>query len=673
MRDMQTKWSSTPQMPVHRYEFVDRPGFAESVKRLLDRNLGSFEGNLTFANDYAYGVLAGGSGLGKTISGFEIVDRLQKERPNYCVVHCFLLPGASPLGIEPRPTWSRQGRPPRTGENGNKPLSLGIAASYFLKNFSLKAQADLYQWDSRCLDLDFVISSIRYNEKLSDTTPLALVVQLDEFQEGWFTSLVMLRAISDNIRSGDFQRHNCIIIPVLTGTAPNTVSYIETHVKVTDYHAQIFTIAPLKLEESLILAKHYAKYRNSSFDMSQYASSRLFRHVLECVGGIPRVIEMFVDIALSSTPSARLNTVEDALTMFTLLMSKISNRYELSDILQALGGQGPDALKHGEACLRQLVSLSYFQEAVTRSTPLNGATIGDLESSGIIFLRPVREDPQAELEPEKTFFIYLPRLFYFYFSQHIPTWNDPFPQIILRGGIQLTEDNFPVFILHLHRATYTVFTWKRCYTALNPCHATLRDIYDDAAIALGDPSILDQPLVVQSDVEYRECPQQAEDGTAYIVTNASSVRVRSSSQAMPFDIVDLTTGRYLVLTRKRAADVDALTPHGREQYKWSNYVASGFTIPVGAENKNTMYITEQLIKKERKKGSVMNEKPFIIISPKKLLSSENKVIESQDQVRTPWFPTENVLAVCGQNLLKFSRGFLTELSFPQGTQCLFII
>lgn len=239
---------------------------------------------------------------------------------------------------------------------------------------------------------------------------------------------------------------------------------------------------------------------------------------------------------------------------------------KLARILQALGGTGLDSFAHGEACLRQLVSLSYFQDVATRATPLNGASVGELETSGIIFLRPLLGDPEVEMVSEERFVVELPRLFYFYFSQNIAAWNDPFPEILLRGAIELTEDNFPVFILNLHKATYIFFTWKRCWSGQNSCRATLRDIYADAAIALGEPSVLDQPVLVRSDVEYRECPVQTEAGAAYIVDDPTSVRVKSLSGTIAFNTIDMTSGRYFVQTRKRAPDADTLTPHGREQY-----------------------------------------------------------------------------------------------------------
>eukprot|EP01122_Echinamoeba_exundans_P013667 TRINITY_DN5_c1_g1_i2.p1 TRINITY_DN5_c1_g1~~TRINITY_DN5_c1_g1_i2.p1 ORF type:complete len:852 (+),score=100.82 TRINITY_DN5_c1_g1_i2:1737-4292(+) len=657
--------------PPTQCEFVDRPGFSASVERFLSRNLDSFEAPNTFqnktstANDYAYAVLAGGSGMGKTRAGFEIASRLEKRRPDYCTIHSFFLPSASALLQALPKDWDGIGRPRRQpGENGARPLALAIAASYFIGGASATIQSQLLQVDSRCSDISAVIAAIRRDKALPDETPLALVVQFDEFQEEWYNSLIMLRAVSDGIRDATFKAHNCLILPVLSGTAPNSISYIEEALKVTHYRSQVFDLAPLTHEESFLLAHRFAVILNPGFDLgSLYKDNPLFHHLLELVGGIPKVIEM---LATVMTPSSRLKTAEDALVIFKSLMGPISNRYEISVILQALGGRRADHVEHGDACLRQLVSMAYFRDIVTRATPLNGSTIGDLEASGIIFLEPVPDEVSlAKRSMHPLFFVHLPRIFYFYFSQRLESWKNAFSDLLLRGGLQLTEDDFPGFVLHLHRATYTVCTWKRCYSTPESCQATLRDIYNNAAIALGDLSVLDQPIHVPPTIEYHEAPQLDEHGAAINVTDASSVRIRTSSSSAPFECIDLKDGRYLVLTRKRGSDVDAQTPHGREQYKWSNYLASGYAIPANANNKNTIFITAKLIEKEMNKGNVMQQKPFIIISPKQLLSPENGLISSQIDIQEPWFPDHLVLAVCGQNLIKFARGFLSKLSFPQ--------
>ena len=110
-----------------------------------------------------------------------------------------------------------------------------------------------------------------------------------------------------------------------------------------------------------------------------------------------------------------------------------------------LSGLSPGR-EHAEEILKQLVALAYFGDVVTRAAPVNETTLGAIESSGLVYLRPVGNNEKFVVE--------IPRVFYFYFSQQLENlWDGLFPFTFVPGALGLTEDSFPQFIAaqsHLH-------------------------------------------------------------------------------------------------------------------------------------------------------------------------------------------------------------------------------
>eukprot|EP01122_Echinamoeba_exundans_P011846 TRINITY_DN4843_c0_g1_i1.p1 TRINITY_DN4843_c0_g1~~TRINITY_DN4843_c0_g1_i1.p1 ORF type:complete len:842 (+),score=101.95 TRINITY_DN4843_c0_g1_i1:689-3214(+) len=661
------------QQPVKQYGFVDRPGFNAAALRVIERNLLAFEKGLQHPNDYAYAVFAGGSGMGKTAGGFELAQRIRKFCPNYHVVHAFMLPGASPFHSQlQEPVQSRNTNLRPSGEvDPNKdPVALGLAAWHFFNNSSPEAQYELLSLDSRCSNLTRVVDAIRVADRVDVEQPLLIVLQLDEFQDAWYTSLLMLRSIRTWIR-GNMVSKKCLIIPVLSGTSPASLTSIESLTSTGNYGSEIFSMAPLTLDRSATLAHRYAGLLTKSglskpsFDFEKrYETNQLYRHILSLIGGVPKIVEILVDILMSDSASSKLESVDHAMHVLENLCHAMSHRYHLARILGGLGGGS-----HGLACLRQIAALSYFRDECNRDSKLNGSTIGDMETSGIIFLEPL--PPPADLEPtnqpEELFMVKMPLILYFYFASVIPEWSSLFSKQLLRGGMSLSDDTFSELIAHLHRATYTLLTWRRGWNE-DPT-STLRLFFNDAAISLGDPSVVDTKFPVSAGVDFRQCPSHvAQDGPQNEITTVKSVAVMDPSKAGRFDSVDVTTRRWIVLTRKRAAEVDALTPHSRGQFKFSGYLSSGLPL-CNAHHKqdHTVFITKTLLEEEKLKGVPWKDAAFILISPKNLVNAAGvPVLKQADVDPSAWFGNEKVLVVCGWDaVMKFGRGFLSQLALPK--------
>lgn len=141
---------------MRRYAFVERPSFDIAANSVIERNVLAFESKLPHSNDYGYAIFAGASGMGKTVGGFELADRIRKFRPNHRVVHAFMLPAQSPFPsqLRPPPNWKPTDGPPDGMPDPFKsPVALGIASWYFLKNSSPEAQHELLALDSSCCHL----------------------------------------------------------------------------------------------------------------------------------------------------------------------------------------------------------------------------------------------------------------------------------------------------------------------------------------------------------------------------------------------------------------------------------------------------------------------------------------------------------------------------------------
>ena len=61
------------------------------------------------------------------------------------------------------------------------------------------------------------------------------------------------------------------------------------------------------------------------------------------------------------------------------------------------------------------------------------------------------------------------------------------------------------------------------------------------------------------------------------------------------------------------------------------------------------------------KDKVFSQLPKAARSPR----CEQQDDQSQSDVPEPQFPGQKVLVICGENLLKLTRGFMSSLSFPQ--------
>lgn len=103
------------------------------------------------------------------------------------------------------------------------------------------------------------------------------------------------------------------------------------------------------------------------------------------------------------------------------------------------------------------------------------------------------------------------------------------------------------------------------------------------------------------------------------LTNHKEVVVIKDTDSNKAETIDFTAGHSIMLTRRRCESADALTPHGDEQYKFSEAIQSGF--PVHNDPNVGVYKLSSF-KDELKKAKGCNN--FFLLIPKNF---DNKVEE----------------------------------------------
>jgi hypothetical protein len=200
---------SFPTLPI---EWVNRLQVNTEIQNIFHRIISSFRSKSRKPNEYNFIVIPGPSGDGKTRTGQHIPILLSSICRDYnipAVVICaFFQPALSPLSLPFPPGYSELLKPPRIPmdvQQGGKVLSLAVASWYFCnEKFSTEIQQHLMGLSSSFIDFTCVVAAIRNHQQMSKDQIMVLTVQLDEFQNDSYTTLCVLRYISDLISNGFF-------------------------------------------------------------------------------------------------------------------------------------------------------------------------------------------------------------------------------------------------------------------------------------------------------------------------------------------------------------------------------------------------------------------------------------------------------------------------------------
>ncbi|RIB06911.1 hypothetical protein C2G38_2252945 [Gigaspora rosea] len=390
-------------------------------------------------------------------------------------------------------------------------------------------------------DYDDVINLICKEKNLKNAESLALILQIDEFQNANYWTVILLRIISSFLLKGT------LIIAICTGTAPSQIVELgddqSYKISASQYKTINLYLSPLDFEDSIQLFDRFIEHFSNESNFND--SSKIYRSIVNSIREIPSIIEIASRIILSMK-KANLDAFENfesANVFWRFLRDAIKAKYTEVDWFKCL---------QSEENILKLLFYIHIQKPVKKDEKLDSSTtIQDFETSGLIFLEQFdnRFIPRAPLVLVSILVDYL-KLY------------DIFNENLLKPFELLTEETFPQFILHMHHVTYSLaFRTGSSYI-------TIHDIY--GGCARGSNRVLDCDIDVRQQIEY-----YVRASLIPKTENSFSKPGLSDRSKLPvivlnkngFKEIDVTSEKYLVLIARRTKSADAITPHADEQYR----------------------------------------------------------------------------------------------------------
>ncbi|CAG8503084.1 4782_t:CDS:2 [Funneliformis caledonium] len=283
----------------------------------------------------------------------------------------------------------------------------------------------------------------------------------------------------------------------------------------------------------------------------------LYRILVGAVRGIAVIMERCaLELCKMKRPFA---TAEQAKEIWRILVNWAKRKYSIDYWLDCVGGRkNPQDItdEKRKKAVLMLIFWIHTQKPITKKIALNDKKINYTEYKA-----------KALLVLIVSLVSYLEL--------------DFFDKIVLDPFIRLDEESFPKFILHMHLITYRLADLIRIH------QMTIKEIYFGVS--------WHQMKYYPRQLTYNLIIDKVED-------------------------VDITTGRFIVLVRRRIGSSDSLTPHADEQYKFSSAIETGFPvleIPKGE-------FTLEDFNKELKKATEGCE-CFIVITVKQFLHEVNEL------------------------------------------------
>ena len=430
----------------------------------------------------------------------------------------------------------------------------------------------------------------------------------------------------------------CVLIPIVTGTAPSEVQSIEETIAATNYQPFTIYLPPLSHDVAMQLVsnagKYYALQRSSPDPLIKERfidqKNPLFSDLVRFAVPFPQYAQFLGNVLVGSGSPLELNSLDHLSIVWREVYQLATQQYRKEN----WDASFPPQLNPVNIILRS-IQIAYFKSPVQRESVIEGISIAVLEKAGFIFLSP---------HPQQHFTINMAPIILHHLDQsyHLKL----FDEVIFQRFGRLDENTFPRYILAIHAATYKLLTLD------GPTQVSRGQIYQGAAE--GADSSLNETITIHPGVDIRDASSTYQP--KYHINRSNVRQAALVAEAMPsrVELVDLldTSHPHLVLNTPRAPSSDALTPHGDEQYKFSLYMASGQPIPEEAA-KSTKFITQKLLLEEWNKRT--GDK-FALISPKSLDESLSTVVKNLPQ---------GILLVCGKQLKEFMGVFFTEAAYRE--------
>jgi len=468
-------------------------------------------------------------------------------------------------------------KPPRNQQDmdaANHAVAVSIAASYFLQNGDYKAQVAISK-ECPQLELEDVISAIRHSEKMSGSDILVLFVHIDEFQNNLLGTLSTLRAVGTYL-SSESRTTNTLIATILSGTYPTYFSIAG--LGATEYNPDIINIPPMQKDKyrellEAFLNREKADKRTRVEDLYK---NEYFPFLLEATGGIPEIVRLLCT-AILRDKKQKWDSISDLSELFDSVVDLTRKRYPPAVWMEIL---------QEKKYVMKFLKHEHFGESVTKSTLLNRRTIGEIETSGVIFLE---GDPDYQMQLKVPLFIKSILVKAFELSFYGQELLNPFSAAYNRN-----EDIFPLQVLQIHRISAALLTPD----GETPTKVSLNKFYRNSL--KGNPKVLEKEVEVQPNPKIR------------IVKEPWRLYAPEGDKITSKDgeIFNWKEGNYYVLLPKRTpGQNDAFTPFSREQYKYA--------VLFDSTDKTLPFAT---FEKEVKKPNppFWEQLPLVFITPKRL-------------------------------------------------------
>ncbi|CAB5387424.1 unnamed protein product [Rhizophagus irregularis] len=582
---------SADEEPVIFVPFIPRLNIQESICNHIYTNIFLVYGT-NRKQDYQGIIIYGGNGVGKTRIGFEIEnfiaedDRIQRciETLKVNFKHIFInmreildLLGEQQIK---NPEINTYPRIPKDIEKAVNVLNMCIAIYFFAKVWTKTRIMELMP--EKSMHYKDIIYIIRKNLNLDRDSLLVLILQIDEFQFSSYWTTTFLRIIADIVETD-----NMIIITVCTGTAPSKISALDI-ICASQYRTAKLNLPPMNLSESSQTFNKFIRYFDNNYDADSLVENNIYISLVNAIRGIPMILEIATR-AISEKKSNVFESYDVAKQFWDLLCNYVKTKYSKGLWLECLGDEN------------NVILLLYFihtQSIITKKDKIFGSkyTIEEFEIVD-------------------------------YFNL-----NNIFDKLLLSPFTLLNEESFPKFMLRMHQATYGLANLLGISTI------TFTEIYGGNGICSND--FRNREIQVK-EIEYYEhsglIPKEEGKYDEFFkpgLNDRKNIPVVCSGP-LGYKEIDITLGKYLVLIARRTHSVDALTPHGDEQYKYSLALESGHPI----HTNSTGEIDINILKNEAKK-TLRGCERFILISPKTFIGDRTEI-------------PENCAVVAGEDLLDF--------------------
>ncbi|CAB4409993.1 unnamed protein product [Rhizophagus irregularis] len=610
---------SADKEPVIFVPFIPRLNIQESICNHIYTNI-FFVYGTNRKQDYQGIIIYGGNGVGKTRIGFEIENFIAEDewiqrcietlKVNFKHIFINMREILDLLGEQQikNPETNTYPQIPKDIEKAVNVLNMCIAIYFFAKVWTSSSIEKCKELISETMNYEEIIKLIRKEMKLDRDSLLVLILQIDEFQFSSYWTTTFLRIIADIVETD-----NTLIITVCTGTAPSQISSLDI-ICASQYRTAKLNLPPMNLSESSQTFNKFISYFDNNYDADSLVENNIYISILNAIRGIPMILEIATRVILDK----KLNVFESydvAKQFWDLLCNHVKIKYSKGLWLECLGDEN------------NVILLLYFihtQSIITKKDKIFGSkyTIEEFEIGGLIYLEEFDYDnyiPRAPLIIISTLVDYF-------------NLNNIFDKLLLSPFTLLNEESFPKFMLRMHQATYGLANLLGISTI------TFTEIYGGNGICSND--FRNKEIQVKEIEYYEHSGLIPKEEGKYDEFSKPGLNDRKNipvvcSGPLGYKEIDITLGKYLVLIARRTHSVDALTPHGDEQYKYSLALESGHPI----HTNSTGEIDINILKNEAKK-TLRGCERFILISPKTFIGNRTEI-------------PENCAVVAGEDLLDF--------------------